>query len=42
MREKIDNEYPENLNSVDFWDEYLGFISGDNGLTLQTMDGGKA
>ena len=31
----------QDLNSVDFYDEYNGLVVGDNGLILKTVDGGN-
>lgn len=31
----------QDLNSIDFYDEYNGLIAGDNGLILKTFDGGN-
>jgi eukaryotic-like serine/threonine-protein kinase len=35
---KIDTD--RNLNSISFVDDYKGFIVGDSGLVMQTLDGG--
>lgn len=37
---KIDTDH--NLNSIAFIDDYRGFIAGDSGLAMQSLDGGNA
>jgi len=36
---KVDTD--KNLNSISFLDDYRGFIAGDSGLVMQSLDGGN-
>jgi serine/threonine-protein kinase len=36
---KVDTD--ENLNSIAFFDDYTGFIAGDSGTAMQSLDGGS-
>ena len=36
---KVDTDH--NLNSIAFIDDYRGFIAGDSGLAMQSLDGGN-
>lgn len=38
----IKTESNRNLNSISFLDDYKGFITGDSGLVMQTLDGGNS